>query len=66
MVNDVSAEEKAEQEELWPGFTVQCDKCGSFKVTLENSLGYSPESGGWGSLDFQCLFCGNETELMEA
>lgn len=66
MTNHVSAEDKVEQEKLWPGFTVQCDKCASFKVTLENSMGYSPESGAWGSLDFLCLSCGNKTELMEA
>jgi ribosomal protein S27E len=45
-------------------FEVKCNKCGSTNVNLDNSMGFSPESGGWGSLDLECQDCGNRTELM--
>lgn len=46
------------------GFTVTCDKCGSKVVTVENSLGFSAESGSWGSVDLVCQACDNRTELV--
>ena len=48
-----------------PGFTVVCDKCKSGDVYVENTIGWSPESGGWGSLDFVCDNCGHRTEIVE-
>lgn len=48
----------------WPGFTVTCRKCGSTRVELDNSLGFSSTSGGWGSVDLTCLDCGNTTEIV--
>jgi hypothetical protein len=50
----------------WPGFSVQCDKCGSKLVELDNSMGWSEMSGGWGSIDFVCAECGNRTSIMES
>ena len=46
-------------------FEVKCKKCGSTNVDLDNSMGWSEESGGWGSLDLMCQDCGNRVELME-
>lgn len=48
-----------------PGFTITCDKCGSTMVITENTMGFSAESGGWGSLDLVCLECDARTELVE-
>jgi hypothetical protein len=57
---------KERQDAFWPGFTVKCDKCGSHEVFLENTMGYSPTSGGWGSIDFVCRECDNRAEIVEA
>lgn len=54
------------QAEFWPGFTVKCDRCGSLKVELDNSLGWSETSGGWGSVDMVCKECEARTSLVEA
>lgn len=56
---------KEEQQKFWPGFTVQCNKCGGFHIMLENTMGYSDTSGTWGSIDMICQ-CGNQTELAYA
>lgn len=57
---------KVEQDKFWPKFTVQCDVCGSHKISLENTMGYSAESGGWGEISFQCNDCGNVTHIVES
>jgi ribosomal protein S27E len=57
------------QEEIdkqWPGFTVTCNNCGSTLIELDDSLGFSAQSGGWGSIDIECLNCGNSTTLRES
>lgn len=57
------------QEEIdkqWPGFTVTCRKCGSTRIELDDSRGWSPESGGWGGVDLTCLDCRNYVELVES
>lgn len=46
------------QQSMYPGFSIQCSRCGSKRVTVENTLGCSPESGWWGSPDLLCLDCG--------
>ena len=50
----------------WPGFTVACNKCGSQKISLENDMGFSPESGSWGSAILKCENCGNQIEIIIA
>lgn len=57
---------KEAQNQFWPRFTVSCDKCGSKSVVLENTMGYSAASGGWGSIDFLCKECGNRTEIVDS
>lgn len=47
-----------------PGFTIVCDKCGSKIVIVDNSLGFSAQSGSWGSVDLECLTCGANTEIV--
>jgi DNA-directed RNA polymerase subunit RPC12/RpoP len=44
---------------------VKCKECGSKNVYLENNLGFSDISGGWGSIDMICSDCGNKTEIVE-
>lgn len=46
------------------GFRLVCKKCGSDRVTYGNDLGFSAESGAWGSVDLECEACGNETTLV--
>lgn len=55
-----------ESEKTHPGFTIFCTGCGNFDVMVENSLGYSCESGGWGSVDLVCNTCDNRTEIVES
>jgi hypothetical protein len=49
----------------WPGFKVQCQQCGSTRVRLDNSIGYSDVSGPFGSMDLVCLDCHQQTMLMD-
>lgn len=56
----------AEDSKFWPGFSVACLQCGSDKVILDNSMGFSVESGGWGSIDFECQECGVQTAIVES
>jgi hypothetical protein len=49
-----------------PGFTIECLNCGSQRITVDNSLGYSATSGSWGSVDLMCDDCGNSTEIVSA
>lgn len=58
-------EEEINYKEFYPGFTVVCDKCGSQNVRLENSMGFSAESGAWGSLDLICDDCENTVSIVE-
>lgn len=55
---------EATHEATHPGFTTLCQRCGSRAVYFENSLGYSAESGGWGSADLICASCGYSTALI--
>jgi len=59
-------EDKDLVKQTHPGFTITCDKCGSQRVEVENSLGFSPQSGGWGSVDLHCLDCDARTEIVES
>jgi len=57
--------EDSDYTDFYPGFIVVCAKCGSKRVRLDNSLGWSPESGGWGSLDLICDDCNNTIAIYE-
>jgi hypothetical protein len=59
-------DDKEAQKEFWPDFIVRCRSCKSFKIHLENTLGYSPESGGWGSVEFVCQDCGTRSTIMDS
>jgi hypothetical protein len=51
-----------------PSFTIICDKCGSNKVRVDNDMGWSRESGEWGSVDLVCCNpdCNNYTTIVES
>jgi len=55
-----------ESDKTHPGFSIQCDKCQSFDVLVENSLGYSCESGGWGEVELVCNNCDQRTEIVSS
>lgn len=46
-----------------PGFVITCQKCGSTDVYVENSLGFSSESGQWGSVDLVCANCNESVAI---
>jgi hypothetical protein len=48
-----------------PGFDIECRHCGAKSVVVESSMGYSPEFGGWGSVDLKCLRCGSQEPIYE-
>lgn len=48
-----------------PGFACRCDACGSYRVYVQNSTGWSPESGGWGSISLICDDCGKSCDIWE-
>jgi hypothetical protein len=56
-----------EQEALatHPGFNITCRFCGSSLVYVDNSLGFSATSGGWGSVDLVCDNCDHQVELVK-
>ncbi len=56
---------EADYKAMYPGFTIACDRCGRREVRLESTLGYSPESGGWGAVSLMCDGCGQTAELLE-
>lgn len=63
---DVTDEQREAQEKLWPNFTVCCNRCSGFNITLDNSMGFSAESGGWGSIDMICEDCKTSTEIVSS
>jgi len=62
-VNESTVTADELQKGMYPGFAIKCLACGSERVVLDNSTGYSPESGGWGSLDLVCLDCESEAMI---
>lgn len=52
-------------QEAFGAFRVRCRSCGSECVEWFNDMGFSTESGGWGSAGFRCLDCGAETEMVD-
>ena len=48
-----------------PGFTIICNKCQSKRVYFENGIGFSAESGTWGTADLVCADCGSGVELID-
>lgn len=55
-----------EIDDTHPNFTVTCKGCGSTRVIFDNSLGWSPESGGWGDAFLRCLECDLVGNLIES
>lgn len=53
--------------DMWDkmGFIIRCIKCGSDQIVIDNTLGYSPESGAWGSIDLKCNKCSHQAEIYE-
>lgn len=62
---DISGLSAEDIEQTHPGFSIVCRKCGSARVIVENSMGYSETSGSWGSVDLFCLDCGEMTGIVE-
>ena len=53
------------QEKMFGEFKVECKMCGSSKVIIDSNLGFSPQSGSWGSVDFWCIDCENYHEIFK-
>jgi hypothetical protein len=52
-------------DETHPGFTITCDKCDSTLVMVDSSVGFSAESGVWGSVSLDCQECDASVEIWE-
>ena len=54
-------------DKMWKqlGFSIKCNKCNSNQITINNSLGYSSESGMWGSIDLICSKCNKSGTVYE-
>lgn len=52
-----------ESKKTHPDFTITCDECGSQDVAVLISVGFSAESGSWGSVDLECQACNNSTDI---
>lgn len=50
--------EQDEEKTVLEKFKVICRKCGSERIEMEDSRGYSEESGVWGDVYFLCVDCG--------
>jgi len=48
-----------------PEFEIVCKTCQSTEVDIESTVGFSPTSGGWGSVDLICRKCRNYVEIWE-
>lgn len=63
-------EENDDDDELissqWPTFDVRCKACGSTRITLDNTLGWSETSGGWGDVSLTCTECQNTVVIIES
>lgn len=60
------AREMTYSEGTHPEFKIICRKCDSEDVYIDNSLGFSIESGSWGSIDLVCNNCENRTEIVDS
>lgn len=58
--------EEADFDSTHPGFTIICDNCGSKKVYVEDTRGYSESSGPWGGVELACYNCGKRIDLVTA
>lgn len=56
-------QEKDYHKETHIGFTIRCDECGSERIYVDKTLGFSGESGMWGSIDLVCSDCGSRVIL---
>ncbi len=44
-------------------FKITCAKCGCDNVYIDDSRGWSEETGPWGSIDLICRGCGNDQDV---
>lgn len=49
-----------------PGFTIICDKCKSNECYIDSNVGFSDESGAWGSVDIICKKCEASIDIWNA
>ena len=63
--NGIVEEGFINQEDMIPGFEIICKRCNSKNVYIENDMGFSEISGGWGSIDVVCNDCKNRTVICE-
>ena len=49
---------------MYPGFAIECEKCGGTEIIIKNTLGFSSESGSWGSVKLVCTECGTSTTIV--
>lgn len=61
---DVGSKLTAEMDKTHPGFTITCNKCKSPRVYVENTLGYSSESGSWGEVTLICDDYGKRCDIV--
>jgi hypothetical protein len=62
----LSVEDTELYEKQYEGFVITCKKCGSHKIEVSNSVGFSEISGAWGSVDLFCRNCDSYVELFNA
>lgn len=53
------------RQETHPGFTIICESCQSEDTWIENTPGFSRESGQWGELAIRCYNCKFSLAVME-
>lgn len=46
------------------GFKITCLKCGCEDIKFNNTMGFSGQSGSWGSFDMNCTNCRNSVQLI--
>lgn len=46
-----------------PEFTIRCDRCGSQRVYIDKTLGFSAQSGSWGNIAIVCADCGSKAVI---
>ena len=64
--NEEETERKKLADETHPGFDITCQKCNSKVVMVEDSLGFSCQSGGWGAVKLICCNCHHSVKLYDS
>jgi len=53
----------AEAARQHPGFEITCRKCSKQMAVFESDVGFSCQSGAWGSVRLLCLYCGKSDRI---